>query len=317
MLMLSSGPLKEDAERARDLHLRGYLTKPVTDVDFLTAVKRALGMAEPGAGIGQSGGPAPRATNRTLTVLLVEDNLINQQLATRLLEKWGHRIVLAVDGQEAVNRLCLGERYDIVLMDMQMPVMGGIEATRRIRAHEAEHGATRIPIVAMTANAMLGDRELCLAAGMDDYLSKPINQVELAAKLRMFSSSEGADQAGVMSESPALAQDVRANESAFDYAAGVSAMDAEIVEILAPAFLDLYQGEVNSLRRAIEQQDAPDAMRRAHSLKGTLAAFGARPAERCAAKMEVLANAGDLPALPPLLLELETEIGKLVAVLHQ
>jgi CheY-like chemotaxis protein len=89
-----------------------------------------------------------------------------------------------VDGQEAVDRLCGGERYDIVLMDMQMPVMGGIEATRLIRAHEAEHGLARVPIMAMTANAMQGDRELCLEAGMDDYLSKPINQVELAAKLR-------------------------------------------------------------------------------------------------------------------------------------
>jgi two-component system, sensor histidine kinase and response regulator len=317
MLMLSSGPLKEDAERARNLDLRGYLTKPVTDIDFLTAVKRALGMAEPCSDDGHSGAPAPGITGRILSVLLVEDNPINQQLAIRLLEKWGHRITLAVDGQEAVSRLCLGEHYDIVLMDMQMPVMGGIEATRRIRAHEAEHGTTRVPIVAMTANAMLGDRELCLAAGMDDYLSKPINQVELAAKLRMFSSSEGADQAGVMTESPALAQQDCLNESAFDYAAGVSAMDAEIVEILAPAFLDLYQGDFDNLRRAIDHGDTQDAMRRAHSLKGTLAAFGARPAERCAAKMEVLANAGDLPALAPLLRELETEIGKLVAVLRQ
>jgi signal transduction histidine kinase/CheY-like chemotaxis protein len=124
--------------------------------------------------------------DRAMSVLLVEDNHINQLLATRLLEKWGHRVSLAVNGQEAVARLGRGEHYDIVLMDMQMPVMGGIEATGLIRAREAGQGLARVPIVAMTANAMQSDRQACLEAGMDDYLSKPINQVELAAKLRQF-----------------------------------------------------------------------------------------------------------------------------------
>ncbi|MFA7625268.1 MAG: ATP-binding protein, partial [Pusillimonas sp.] len=114
-----------------------------------------------------------------LNILLVEDNVVNQQLATRLLEKWGHTVVLAVNGQDAVNRLVAGEHYDIVLMDIQMPVMGGIEATHAIRAHEAANNLPRQPIVAMTANAMQGDREMCLDAGMDDYLSKPIKKAEL------------------------------------------------------------------------------------------------------------------------------------------
>jgi PAS domain S-box-containing protein len=186
VLILSSGPLKDDAERVRGLQLCGYLGKPFIDVDLLAAVKRALGVAEGAAVPNRPVGAQARAAESVLDVLLVEDNLINQQLAIRLLRKWGHRVALAVDGQEAVDRLCGGERYDIVLMDMQMPVMGGIEATRLIRAHEAEHGQARVPIMAMTANAMQGDRELCLAAGMDDYLSKPINQVELAAKLRLI-----------------------------------------------------------------------------------------------------------------------------------
>ena len=186
VLILSSGPLKDDAERVRSLQLRGYLSKPIIDADLLAAVKRALGVAE-GAGVPNRPASAQARPNEgVLDVLLVEDNLINQQLAIRLLQKWGHKVALAVDGQEAVDRLRGGERYDIILMDMQMPVMGGIEATGLIRAHEAEHGQVRVPIMAMTANAMQGDRELCLAAGMDDYLSKPINQVELAAKLRLI-----------------------------------------------------------------------------------------------------------------------------------
>jgi two-component system, sensor histidine kinase len=150
------------------------------------AVTRAAGNAEGSAIPGRPADAQARAAESVLDVLLVEDNPINQHLAIRLLQKWGHKVALAVDGREAVDRLCGGERYDIILMDMQLPVMGGIEATRLIRAHEAEHGLTRAPIMAMTANAMQGDRELCLEAGMDDYLSKPINQIELAAKLRMI-----------------------------------------------------------------------------------------------------------------------------------
>ena len=123
-----------------------------------------------------AGGPA-------LDVLLVEDNPINQQLALRLLEKWGHRPVLAANGADAVAQVAAGKHFDLVLMDMQMPVMGGIEATHRIRGLEAARGLRPLRIVAMTANAMEGDRETCLAAGMDDYLSKPIDKAQLAARL--------------------------------------------------------------------------------------------------------------------------------------
>jgi CheY-like chemotaxis protein len=119
-----------------------------------------------------------------LKVLLVEDNRINQILAIRLLEKWGHGVTLAEHGQAALDLLSEGAAFDIVLMDMQMPVMDGLAATQAIRAREKEHHLPRTPIVAMTANAMQGDREICIAAGMDDYLSKPINQAELAEKLR-------------------------------------------------------------------------------------------------------------------------------------
>jgi CheY-like chemotaxis protein len=108
---------------------------------------------------------------------------VNQQLALRILGKWGHTVTLAVNGHEAVQRVLAGECFDVILMDMQMPVMGGVEATMRIREAEAAMGSPRHPIVAMTANAMQGDRERCIAAGMDDYLSKPVRSSELAEKL--------------------------------------------------------------------------------------------------------------------------------------
>ena len=120
-----------------------------------------------------------------LQVLLVEDNRVNQQLALALIQKWGHRVVLANNGQEALD-CSAAQEFDIVLMDMQMPVMGGLEAARAIRRREALLGLPRLRILAMTANAMQGDREACLEAGMDDYLSKPIKVAELEAKLNQW-----------------------------------------------------------------------------------------------------------------------------------
>lgn len=312
MLVLSSGPLKDDAERARALNLNGYLTKPLTDVDLLAAVKRALGVAGGEPVRGALSSPQPDAAAHALKVLLVEDNLVNQQLAIRLLEKWGHEVTLAVHGSQAVERLSAGEHYDMVLMDMQMPVMGGVEATRLIRAHEAEHARARVPIIAMTANAMQGDRELCLEAGMDDYLSKPINQVELAAKLRMFSPTTlSADTSGLLVSDAVVPPAVP-----FDYALAVASMDVEMIEILTPAFLQHYQSEFRSLTQAVSQGEAAEAMRRAHGLRGTLAAFGAQPAERHAAEIELLAGRGELQALHALLGQLEDELSELVAVLR-
>ncbi len=168
-----------------------------------------FGMAAVPQPVAATTAPA-RGADLPLRVLLVEDNAINQQLAIRLLEKWGHQVTLAVHGQEAVERLRAGECYDIVLMDMQMPVMGGIEATRLIRTDALAQARARVPIIAMTANAMQGDREACLDAGMDDYLSKPINQVELNAKLRLF--------APVAAEITGENQDLVPPKPTFDYA---------------------------------------------------------------------------------------------------
>lgn len=131
-------------------------------------------MAPPSAGVA-----AEAMAHGPLSILLVEDNLVNQTLAQRLLEKRGYRVTVANNGQEAIHRIVAGEHFDLILMDMQMPVLGGIEATRAIRLREQEQGADRLPIIAMTANTMEGDRAACLAAGMDDYLAKPINQKAL------------------------------------------------------------------------------------------------------------------------------------------
>jgi signal transduction histidine kinase/HPt (histidine-containing phosphotransfer) domain-containing protein/ActR/RegA family two-component response regulator len=271
------------------------------------AAEEALGtgLAAPDSRVGTAG---------HLNVLLVEDNPINQQLALRLLEKWGHRVTLAENGQQAVDRIGGKERYDIVLMDMQMPVMGGVEATRRIRAREQQMGLEPIHIVAMTANAMQGDRDACLAAGMNDYITKPIDKAELAAKL----NPRGGEVSAHRTRMEALHHAGPAVPPAptFDYERAYLEMDAEMIEILTPAYLDNYLAELDALRSAIYRGDADEAARRAHGLKGTLAAFGAQPAERFAAEIERFTKAGNLGLPDGLLAGLIAEAGKLAAALQ-
>jgi two-component system, sensor histidine kinase and response regulator len=188
-------------------------------------------------------------------------------------------------------------------MDMQMPVMGGVDATRAIRRLEAAQNLPRMPIIAMTANAMQGDREACLAAGMDDYVSKPINQAELAQKLHTFAPQASV---GAVLSAPT-----------FDYDSAIDAMDQEIIEILIPVFLDHYPRELDALHDAIATGNAEETRRHAHSLKGTLASFGARPAEQKAAEIEMLAKAGDLINLESLFGSLVGETGQLAETLRR
>jgi CheY-like chemotaxis protein len=151
------------------------LKTPVASGDLLDAVQRAVA------------GAAKPALPLALNVLLVEDNVINEKVAVALLEKRGCRVAVARDGEQALAAL-EQDRYDVVLMDMQMPVMDGLEATRRIRHREAQTGRSRTSVLAMTANAMAEDRAACLAAGMDDHIAKPIRPDELMERLRRLAA---------------------------------------------------------------------------------------------------------------------------------
>jgi CheY-like chemotaxis protein len=176
VLLTSSGQMGDGA-RCRQLQVSGYLTKPVTGSDLAEVIRSVL------AGARES---EPRlVTRHTLRegearyhVLLAEDNEVNRMLAAKLLTKRGHTFVAVSDGREALAAIDAGGRFDIVLMDVQMPVMDGFEATAAIREAEAVRGG-HLPIVALTAHAMKGDLERCLAAGMDAYVSKPIRAAEL------------------------------------------------------------------------------------------------------------------------------------------
>jgi signal transduction histidine kinase/CheY-like chemotaxis protein len=185
VIMMSSGAHRGDIVRCRELGLCAYLTKPVRQSELRDAIARALDRRERQTS-SKAGAPidahqAPRKAT-ALNVLLAEDNAVNQRLATRLLEKRGHEVTLANNGQEALT-LLEKSSYDLVLMDVQMPLIDGLEATRMIRKREAATGAHQ-QIIALTAHALKGDRERCEAAGADGYLAKPIRPDELDAALQ-------------------------------------------------------------------------------------------------------------------------------------
>ncbi len=178
IMMLSSSDLHADAERCRELGIPTYLVKPVNQVELSHAILKTLGATPPElsaleTAVGSRTARVPEGEHRPLRILLAEDNLVNQKLVRRLLERRGYSIIVANDGAEALEAFGR-ERFDLVLMDVQMPKMGGFEATGKIRERESGTGR-RLPIIALTAHAMQGDRERCLRAGMDDYLSKPIH----------------------------------------------------------------------------------------------------------------------------------------------
>ncbi|HTS68434.1 MAG TPA: response regulator, partial [Terriglobia bacterium] len=178
IMMLTSGGQRGDAVRCRQLGIAAYLVKPVLQAQLLEAILNALGaQAPPAEAPALVTRPSRREGRPPLQVLLVEDNAVNQRLAARLLEKRGHTVVAVANGREALETLAQ-RAFDLVLMDVQMPEMDGFEATAAIRAREKET-ASHLPIIAMTAHAMTGDSEKCLAAGMDGYLPKPIQAREL------------------------------------------------------------------------------------------------------------------------------------------
>ena len=261
MLMLSSGTLPGDAKRSQQLGIAGFFSKPVSSEELLGALCHLFSgshhVAHPAEAREKTGTQSP-----SLSILLAEDHPVNQKLAIGLLEKWGHRPILAANGQEALV-LYAEHPFDIVLMDLQMPVMNGIEATRRIRHYETQSGLERTPIIAMTASAMQGDREACLAAGMDDYISKPVRASELSAKLQTYAGQPLPDATAV-----------------FDYGAALGHADPESMRLVAEILLDNREYSIERLRTAMTTHDTALRKRIAHGLHGPLSTLKAEPAAR-------------------------------------
>ena len=306
MIMLSSSGVKGDPQRARDAGIGSFTAKPITRSELQDLLVRAFKLEmEPAAAPLR---PQDQEPQRTLNVLLVEDHAVNQKLAVMLLTRWGHIVTVADNGQIALDMLAQQD-FDVVLMDMLMPVMDGLEATRQIRARETGH---RIPIIAMTANARESDRQLCLEAGMDDYVSKPIKPLELQQILQALNVLP---VPAPVPEVPALAPEPPASP-AFDYAAGLMQADQEVLDIVAAPFLAQWRTDLTQLQAALEAEDAATLLRLSHALKSTLSMFGAAPAVLLAQQLERCAERRTLSEAAPLLGALNVETRHLVAHLQ-
>jgi signal transduction histidine kinase/CheY-like chemotaxis protein len=226
VMMLSSADRQGDAARCRELGIARYLTKPIKQSELLDAILAILGTAPLAEQLASQGRPAEEvaeaAPARPLHILLAEDNLFNQKVAVRILEKRGHRVEVAANGKQAVAAL-QQQSFDLVLMDVQMPEMDGFEATGLIRARERGTGR-HLPVIAMTAHALKGDRERCLQAGMDAYVAKPIQVKELMGVLARFSPPESAAQ-----DEPA-AEGIVGDETPGEGEGGLAATGGETAE---------------------------------------------------------------------------------------
>ncbi|WP_187292281.1 response regulator [Candidatus Symbiobacter mobilis] len=321
LLMLSSAALKGDAQQAREAGFAGYLSKPFTHDELLDVLGRML---HPDEAVQQELATrhTPMAAQVALDILLVEDNEVNQTLALALLQRRGHTVTVAADGRQALDHLGR-HRFDLVFMDMMMPVMDGLEATRLFRASEQ---GPRTPIVAMTANAMQGDRERCLAAGMDDYISKPIQVGHLQRLLAQFAAHIADQQTGgtAHGSDPANAAPLAAAVDAprpedFDYASALAESDPEVVEIISEAFREQWPIDEERMTTSLQARDYTTLMRTTHSLKGTLGLFGARPAATQALELEQHAKRGTQDGPAPddalLRLQIDTLVGQVRCVI--
>ena len=297
IMMLTSGDRPEDVRRCRQLGIACYLMKPVKQSELFDGIVSSLGSRVIHEAAVEEV-PAAAPPGRHLRVLLAEDSVVNQKLAVYLLEKWGHQVTVANNGREAVAWV-RAEKFDLVLMDVQMPEMDGLEATAAIRRMEQGEGR-RLPVVAMTAHAMVGDRERCLESGMDDYLSKPIRARELLAVIEQVIA--GGQKPG----------DGKHDDGPVDWAAALDRLqgDRELLEELVGVIRQEAPSLLAAVREAVERNDAPALKLSAHTLKGSLGNFAAAAAVEAAKRLELMAKQGDLSDAPQALAALERELDR-------
>jgi CheY-like chemotaxis protein len=300
VIMLTSGGRVGDREKRENLAVAAHLMKPVKQSELFDTIITVLGItgAEDDQ-VGEAAADSLEPELAPLKILLAEDNLVNQKLALGLLGNKGHHVSVAGNGKQALEMLETGE-YDLVLMDVQMPEMDGLEATRQIRAREMITGA-HIQIIAMTAHAMKGDRELCIEAGMDDYLSKPIRINELTSRLITLFGSPTHDADELSAEQNSVDIDW---SDAIDAAGGDESLLKEIIQ----TFLGDLPRLREATRQAADSQDANALQKAAHELKGSLLFLNVRRPIEQAESIESLAAGGDLSNVNPALSAMETEI---------
>ena len=299
LVLVSSMTLDMDANDWRALGFVSTLTKPTRQADVLSCL---AGLSNDGrlrhTSADDHQAPKPLPSMFDAHVLVAEDNLVNQELVSEMLKVLGCGVTLVEDGRSAIDAFT-DQRFDIVLMDCQMPEVDGFAATAEIRRRENAVGGSRVPIIALTANAMRGDREHCLEAGMDDYLSKPFRQDELCDVLaRWLPSAQGPVEDAASSaatETVAAPESAALETHALDR---IRAMQQQARPDLLQRIIDLYlsstPGVVDDLQRGAENDDAEALRKAAHSLKSSSANLGAAELADACRALEAAARMGDL-----------------------
>ncbi len=278
IMMLTSADRNDDQTRCQELSISAYLIKPVKQSELLDAIVQAVGTTTQLAGSAVSPTAPSRTAEKSKSILLAEDSLINQKLAIGLLERWGHRVTVANNGVEAVSLSGSGT-FDLILMDVQMPELDGLDATRSIRLREQQSGG-HLPIIAMTAHAMKGDRELCLAAGMDGYLMKPIRAEQLFRQIEDLAGGISAN-ARQPEASAVLSQVAEEQASLVDWNVAIKAVnkDQELLRQVVDAFLSEGPQLLETMRVSFTAADSKRFQRAAHTLKSALRTFGVASAD--------------------------------------
>lgn len=304
LIMLTSGGRTGDGARCRDLGIAAYLVKPIKQADLWEAIMLTLGSKErEGTKSELVTQHSLRENRRSLHILVAEDSPVNLKLVVRMLEKRGHTVTSSTNGREAVAALA-GEPFDLVLMDVEMPEMDGFEATATIREKE-KAGGGHIPVIAMTAHAMKGDRERCLATGMDGYVSKPIRAQELLETIDRVVAGEAKPKVGVSTTSR--------QDDAIDWLAAIAHLegDVELLKEIAAMFVEQCPGLVSRMRDAVAGMNAAEIERAAHTIKGSVGNFAAKAAFDAALELERIGRDGTLDGAEAASAKLEEELERL------
>ena len=319
LVMASSAGRGKEAEEAREAGVEAYLTKPVRQSRLFEAIAIVMGTREEAAApegeqkrqlVTRHSLKEAKASSRA-RLLVAEDNAVNQKVAAKMLEGLGYGADVVANGQEAVEALFSRIPYAAVLMDAQMPELDGYEATMEIRKREGPQNR-HTPIIAMTANAMQGDREKALAAGMDGYVTKPVRPEELQAALQRWVSEPDGEAPAAEETTDGVAPPAGAPDPLDRSVLTIlrELGDQELLAELAELYLEQAPAQLEALGEAIEGSDAASVGRVAHALKGSSANMGASGMVTICAGLEDAGRSGELERALVLLERLEAEFGR-------
>jgi len=318
ILLLTSSGQRGDAARCRQIGINGYLTKPTRQNELYQTILAVLGNNNNSTTVSLVTRHTLRANRVQLKVLLAEDNPVNQKVSARLVERLGHRVTVAENGQVALElwkNSLQTEPFDVILMDVQMPVMDGFKATREIRMMEKELNI-HTPIVALTAHSGDAERKRCLNAGMDEYLSKPFRYEQL---FDIFEKLFPAKQHPAPQKSPNNQHAGSSNPEVIHRKELEDRMegDWELLSEIGEIFFESHQEMLNDLEKAIQSGNAQEIEREAHGLKGVLGNFSAKKAYQTAYRLEKLGREGKIKEAAQLYEQLKQEVGEVVKRLKE